>query len=98
MGRLAKAPRLASKWARLPWCLHPLPGRARCSHPGKGRKAFQAFRAPLAAPLAATQGCHHSLGAAAGRMYAKGLAVFQSTLPDQSVRGPSLWDPCGTRA
>ena len=74
---------------RLRWCPHPLPGRACCSHPGKGSKAFQAFGAPLAAPLAVTRHCHHSLRAASGRLYTKGPAMFQSALPDQS-EGPRL--------
>ena len=47
MGRLARALRLASKWTgmepRLPWCPHPLPGHACCSHPGSGSEAFQAL-------------------------------------------------------
>lgn len=45
MGRLARALGLESEWTRmeprLPWCPHPLPGHARCSHPGSGAKHFR---------------------------------------------------------
>ena len=51
-------------------------------------RSISGFGALLAAPLGATHRCQCSLRAAAGRMYAKGPAMFQSNLPYQTDRGP----------